>query len=78
MIGGVIQLVALMAMGALGTVTPSTNAIKASIVAMMVIFAAGFSSGWAPIVHSLSAEIPSQPLRDMSYRTCSAVNIVMQ
>lgn len=78
MIGGAIQLVALMTMGALGTIKPLTTGVKGGIVATMVIFSAGFSSGWAPIAHSLSAELPSQPLRDMSYRTCSAVSIVMQ
>ncbi|KAH8878698.1 general substrate transporter [Thozetella sp. PMI_491] len=78
MLGGTIQCSALFIMGGLGTISPSTTGVKAAIVAMMLVYAAGFASGWAPIVHALSAELPSQPLRDMSYRTGSAVNVIMQ
>ncbi len=67
-----------MTMGGLGTAVPATFEIKAGIIATMLIFSFGFSVGWAPIVHTLSAEIPATPLRDMSYRTCSVVNVVMQ
>ncbi|CAI7605775.1 unnamed protein product [Penicillium viridicatum] len=42
---------------------------------MMVLFGAGFTFGWAPIVHILSTELPSARLRDTTYRCGSLVNV---
>ncbi|RFU27459.1 hypothetical protein B7463_g8878, partial [Scytalidium lignicola] len=78
LIGGVIQTISLLVMGGLGTTKPTTYATDWGVVGMMMFFSVGFSLGWAPIVHSLSAEIPSTPLRDMTYRTGGIVNIVTQ
>ncbi|RSL74164.1 hypothetical protein CEP53_000500 [Fusarium sp. AF-6] len=78
MIGGSIQAVALMAMGIIGTVVPASNAKNSAIVAMMIIFVVGWTCGWSPNSHILSAEIPNQRLRDMSYRAGSVVNVTMQ
>ncbi|KAL6354143.1 hypothetical protein LRP88_12477 [Fusarium phalaenopsidis] len=78
MIGGSIQAVALMAMGIIGTVVPASNAKNSAIVAMMIIFVVGWTCGWSPNSHILSAEIPNQRLRDMSYRAGSVVNVIMQ
>ena len=52
--------------------------IRIGIVAMLSVFGFGFSVGWAPVSHILSAEIPPTRLRDMTYRTASAVNILVQ
>ncbi|KIX06960.1 uncharacterized protein Z518_04936 [Rhinocladiella mackenziei CBS 650.93] len=78
LIGASIQCAALMIMGALGTVHNPGHDIKSGIIAMMIIFASGYSLGWAPIVHTLSAELPSSKLRDMTYRTASVLNICTQ
>jgi len=75
--GSVVQIAALMTMGALGTVTP-TFGIKSGIIATMVIFNFGYSFGWAPTSHTLSAEVPNMRARDMTYRTASVLNIATQ
>lgn len=77
LLGSSIQLLALYAMASLGVV-PSSDAIQVGIVAMLTVFGFGFSVGWAPVSHILSAEIPSTRMRDMTYRTASAVNIMVQ
>lgn len=78
LLGGSIQVAALMTMGALGTDKHPSYGIKSGIIATMIIFVSGFTLGWAPIVHILSAEIPSMKLRDMTYRTASVINISVQ
>jgi MFS transporter, SP family, sugar:H+ symporter len=78
MIGGSIQAVALFAMGIIGVVVPTSSPKNVAIVAMMVLFQVGWTCGWSPNSHILSAEIPNQRLRDMTYRTASFVNILMQ
>lgn len=78
MIGGSVQAVALFAMGIIGVVVPMSTAKNSAIVAMMILFIVGWTMGWSPNSHTLSAEIPNQRLRDMSYRTASVVNILMQ
>lgn len=78
MIGGSIQAVALIAMGIIGIVVPASNAKNSAIVAMMIVFVVGWTCGWSPNSHILSAEIPNQRLRDMSYRAGSVVNVIMQ
>lgn len=75
--GSVVQIASLMTMGALGTV-PATFGIKSGIIATMVIFNFGYSFGWAPTSHTLSAEVPSTRARDMTYRTASVLNIATQ
>ncbi|KAL2883354.1 hypothetical protein SGCOL_001034 [Colletotrichum sp. CLE4] len=76
--GGSIQTAGLFAMGALGLTFNPSVAVKSSIVAMMIVMTTGFTLGWAPTSHVLSAEIPSMRLRDITYRTASVVNIAMQ
>ncbi|KAH7308007.1 general substrate transporter [Stachybotrys elegans] len=76
--GGSIQATCLMVMGGLGTISNPTDQVKAGIVAMMVLYAAFFSLGWAPVIHTITAEIPSTKCRDISYRTASFVNVLMQ
>ncbi|KAI0483331.1 general substrate transporter [Xylariaceae sp. FL0804] len=74
-IGGIVQSAALLAMGGLGTAEP-TYSIKTAIVAMMVLSIAGYTFGWAPVVHTLSAELPAGDLRDVTYRSGSIVNVL--
>lgn len=67
-----------MAMGGLGTGASLTKSDKTGIVATMIIMNVGYSLGWAPTMHILSAELPSNKSRDMTYRTASIINIVTQ
>lgn len=76
--GAVVQIAALMTMGGLGTARNPDKAIKSGIVSTMVIFNFGYSLGWAPAAHVLSAEIPNNRARDMTYRTASVLNISVQ
>lgn len=77
--GGAIQIASLFTMGGLGASSSNPpQSSKVGIIAMLSIFGFGFASGWAPVSHILTAEIPSTPVRDMTYRTASAVNIVIQ
>ncbi|KAL1856885.1 hypothetical protein VTK73DRAFT_8217 [Phialemonium thermophilum] len=77
--GGSIQIVALFVMGGLGAGSADPpDSSKTGIIAMLAIFGFGFASGWAPVSHILTAEIPSARLRDMTYRTASSLNIVIQ
>lgn len=76
--GGAIQVAALYTMAGLGTPKEVTPGMQQGIIAMLAIFGFGFSSGWAPVSHILTAEIPSSRLRDKTYRTASAVNIIIQ
>lgn len=76
--GASVQLAALMTMGGLGTVKNPWHGIKSGIVSTMVIFNFGYSFGWAPAAHIISAEIPNNRARDMTYRTASVINISIQ
>jgi MFS transporter, SP family, sugar:H+ symporter len=67
-----------MTMGGLGTAKNPSHGIKSGIVSMMVIFNHGYSMGWAPVSHTLSPEIPSMDVRDMTYRCASVFNIATQ
>jgi MFS transporter, SP family, sugar:H+ symporter len=78
MVGATIQAASLLTMGGLGTAADQTKSIKSGVVAMMVVYTFGYSLGWAPTSHILSAEIPSTRMRDMTYRTASVVNITIQ
>lgn len=63
-------------MGSLGTVANPVLAIRTAIVAMLSIFAFGFSLGWGPLAYVVTTEMPSLHLRDQSQRIGSLVNIV--
>lgn len=63
-------------MGALGTVNKPTIEVRTAIVAMLSIFAFGFSLGWAPLTYVVTTELPSLHLRDQSQRVASLVNVV--
>ncbi|KEF58701.1 uncharacterized protein A1O9_06627 [Exophiala aquamarina CBS 119918] len=76
--GTCVQVAALMTMGGLGTASHPGFKIKSGIVATMVVFNFGYSFGWAPAAHILSAEVPNTRARDMTYRTASVLNIATQ
>lgn len=74
-LGGSIQLAAIVTMGALGTQT-QTYETKTGLVSLLVVFAAAFVFGWAPICYVVTTEVPALRLRDASQRTASLVNVV--
>ncbi|OBT71175.1 hypothetical protein VF21_10093 [Pseudogymnoascus sp. 05NY08] len=77
MFSGAVQAVSLYGMAGLDTPAVVTRQMKIGVVAFFCVFNFGFCSGWAPLSHTLSAEIPTARLRDMTYRTASTVNIVL-
>jgi len=76
--GATVQLAALFVMGGLGTVANPGMGINRAVTAMVTLFSAGFSIGWAPLSHVVAAEIPSSRLRDQTYALGSFFNIVVQ
>lgn len=65
-------------MGSLGTVSRPSYSIRAAIVSMVTVFGVGFQTGWAPLSHVVTAEIPTQRLRDTTYALGSVFNIAIQ
>ena len=57
MIGESIQAVSLLAMGVIGAVAPPSHAKNSSIAAMMLVFIVGWTCGWSPNSHVLSADL---------------------
>ncbi|KAM5439731.1 hypothetical protein MferCBS31731_004141 [Microsporum ferrugineum] len=73
-----LQTVAWFAMAGLGTPRAPTHAMRSAIVALIAFFNISFCIGWAPLSHTVAAEVPSSRLRDMTFRTANAVNLIMQ
>ncbi|ROW08386.1 hypothetical protein VMCG_03098 [Cytospora schulzeri] len=76
--GATIQTCGLFTMGALGTVSNPSMAVKEGITAMVTVFAVGFQLGWAPLSHVVAAEIPTTRLRDSTYAIGAIFNITIQ
>ncbi|KAI9732081.1 MAG: hypothetical protein M1834_004177 [Cirrosporium novae-zelandiae] len=74
--GSIVQIAGLFTMGGLGTPETITPEMKSGIVACLIVFAFGFSLGWAPLTYVVASEVPALRLRDMSQRTAGMVNIV--
>lgn len=57
----------------------NTNlSLKTGIVALISVYNFGFCSGWAPLSHSVSAEVPGSELRDYTWRVANGANILLQ
>lgn len=76
--GGSIQTFGLFLMGGLGTVLNPSISVRLGVVVGMCLMVFGLTSGWAPVSHILSAEIPSMHLRDITYRSATIVSILTQ
>lgn len=68
----------LFTLGGLGTIENPSNSVKSGLVAGLCLMVLGFSLGWGPISTVLCAEIPTNRLRDVSYRIASIINVVTQ
>lgn len=66
---------AIVTMGALGTVPNPSFHVKSGIVAMLTLFASGYTFAFAPLNYVITTEIPALRLRDASQRTASVVNV---
>lgn len=83
-----VQTIALLIMGGLGTAahtadtssaaTTASTGYKAGIVAMLLLFSFGWSFGYAPLAYVVAAELPSPCLREYSLRTAYTVKLVME
>ncbi|EFQ99026.1 hypothetical protein MGYG_02038 [Nannizzia gypsea CBS 118893] len=74
----ILQTIAWFAMAGLGTPRVLTQGMRSAIVALIAFFNISFCIGWAPLSHTIAAEVPSSRLRDMTFRTANAVNLIMQ
>lgn len=74
-IGSVIQAIALLVMGGLGT-GDVTTAKKNGIVATMMINSFAYCISWAPLSYVISSEIPTPRLRDKTYAVGILFNIL--
>lgn len=75
---GILQVGALMAMGALGVHTTTGLAERRGIVAMLLVFSFGYSLGWAPLTYLIAAEVPSPPMRENTLRLAYTVKLVSE
>ncbi|KAG4437829.1 hypothetical protein IFR05_006675 [Cadophora sp. M221] len=77
-ISALLQTVALLTMGGLGTADASATAAKAGIVAMLLLYSFGWSFGYAPLAYVVAAELPSPHLREYTLRVGYTVKLVME
>lgn len=77
-----LQTVSLLIMGGLGTADPSTSsdseAVKAGIVAMLLLFSFGWCFGYAPLAFVVAADPPSPYLREYTLNVGHTVKLVME
>ncbi|EEP78964.1 predicted protein [Uncinocarpus reesii 1704] len=75
---GFMQVATWFCMAGLGTPHTKTHAMQTGLVALISVYNFGFCTGWAPLSHTVAAELPTSRLRDMTFRTANAVNIILQ
>jgi SP family sugar:H+ symporter-like MFS transporter len=73
-----LQTVALLTMGGLGTADSSISTAKACIVAMLLLYSFGWSFGYAPLAYVVAAELPSPQLREYTLRVGYTVKLIME
>ena len=56
----------------------ASKQVNAALVAFIILFAQAYTFGWAPLSYLISAETPSQELRDKTARMGFAIGIVTQ
>ncbi|KAJ3543506.1 hypothetical protein NM208_g2130 [Fusarium decemcellulare] len=68
---------AMTTMGGLGIESPVADDRKRGVLAMMAIFACGFSMGWAPLSYVVTTEVSALRLRDLTSRVGFTTNVIM-
>ncbi|KAI8664609.1 MFS domain-containing protein [Fusarium keratoplasticum] len=76
--GSSIQASALLIMGGLGMISNPSVTVKGGIIATMMIFGAGYCASWGQLSHTITAELPSAEVRDLTYATGSLLAISTQ
>jgi MFS transporter, SP family, sugar:H+ symporter len=71
-----IIVVAMITMAGLGIEEPVSLGRRNGIVAMISLFACGFSTGWGPVPYVITTEVSSLRLRDHTSRIGFTVNVV--
>lgn len=69
---------AMTTMGGLGIESPVADDRKKGVLAMMALFACGFSMGWAPLSYVVTTEISALRLRDLTSRVGFTTNVIMK
>jgi hypothetical protein len=78
MFSSIIMICGLLAMAGLGIKEPVSVPREKGVIALLVIFSAGFSSGWAPLTYVVVTEITSPRLRDHTSRLGFATNVCIK
>ncbi|VUC35051.1 unnamed protein product [Clonostachys rosea] len=76
--GSFLQATALLIMGGLGMITAKTLSVSSGIIAMMMIFQMSYCAAWGQLSHTITAELPSAEVRDLTYVTGSLLAISTQ
>ncbi|KAF3396776.1 Hexose transporter HXT13 [Talaromyces pinophilus] len=77
MFSSVIMTAALLTMAGLGLEEPVSVPREKGIIALIIIFSSGFSSGWGPLTYVVVTEITSPRLRDHTSRVGFATNVCL-
>lgn len=75
--GSFVQLAGLLVMGGVG-VLPRTYATSAGIIATKIVFVLGYTAAWGQLSHTVTAELPSAEVRDLTYATGSLLAVATQ
>ncbi|KAM0536524.1 hypothetical protein ACHAPP_002944 [Verticillium nonalfalfae] len=76
MISSVAMMGCLLSMGSLGIQVPVSTARMKGIMALISLFGASFSLGWAPLTYVVATEVSALRLRDHTSRVGFTVNVV--
>ncbi|EEU38728.1 uncharacterized protein NECHADRAFT_45721 [Fusarium vanettenii 77-13-4] len=76
--GSSVQASALLIMGGLGMISNPSVTVKGAIIAMMMIFGTGYCASWGQLSHTITAELPSVEVRDLTYATGSLLAVSTQ
>lgn len=76
--GAFVQTCGLLIMGGLGSAPNQTDSTVRGIVATMMIFGAGYTAAWGQLSHTITAELPSAEVRDVTYASGSLLAIGTQ
>lgn len=78
MISSALQVGIFASMGALGTVSDPSRAVKTGATVMLTLFGACLQFSWSPLFHAVVAEVPTQRLRDQTYAVGCLFNVITQ
>ncbi|KEF59383.1 uncharacterized protein A1O9_04227 [Exophiala aquamarina CBS 119918] len=78
MISSTLQIGIFATMGALGTVSDPSRAVRTGATVMLTLFGACLQFSWSPLFHAVVAEVPTQRLRDQTYAVGCVFNVLTQ